>query len=155
MMARRRELSPDISMLREIVQVLQDEPRYEAASRRIDEIEQRYVATAGADERLGLQRSAARMAFIAATDKGASFETIAARFRSRCALGFDDLFSELAVLVEFAHACADHDQRDRGLRVLGEARERLAGSGLNPRSTGARQHAHFIDLCRQRLEKGE
>jgi hypothetical protein len=86
-------------MLLEMVKVLRDAPRYAAAARRIDAIERRYVRTAGDTERLGLRRSAARMAFIAATDKGASFESVAKRFRACCALGFNDVFSELAVLV--------------------------------------------------------
>ncbi len=154
-MARRRKQLPHTAMLLEIVQVLKDEPRYDQAGRRIDEIERRYVTTATAEERLGLQRSAARMALIAATDKGAAFDTIADRFQARCMLGFDDLFSELAVLVEFAHACADHTRRATGLQVLGQARERLADSGLPPGHKGAREQTKVIEFCRRRLENDE
>jgi len=94
-MARRREQSPETAMLLEIVQVLRDEPQYAFAARRIDNIVRQYVTVAKADKQLGLQRSAARMAFIAATDKAASFETVSERFRAMCALGFDLLSSEL------------------------------------------------------------
>jgi hypothetical protein len=144
----------DTALLLEIVQVLKEEPLYEVAGNRIDAIERRYLTLAADEEKLGLRRSAARMAFVAATDKGASFEAITERFRARCALGFDDVFSELAVLVEFAHACADHAQRDTGLEVLKSARERLAESGLLPSHTGAREQSKLIESCRRRLVNG-
>jgi hypothetical protein len=51
----------------EIVRVLQVETEYGPALRRIQEIEKRHVASVGTDEQLALRRSAARMAFIAAT----------------------------------------------------------------------------------------
>jgi hypothetical protein len=95
------------------------------------------------------------MAFIAATDKGASFETVSKRFRARCALGFDDVFSELAVLVEFGYACAEFGKRKAGLRVLGLARDRLDCSGMTRRSAFVRQQSELIEQCRRRLEGGE
>jgi hypothetical protein len=152
-MVRRRKPSPDTAMLLEIVKVLRTVPRYAAAARRIDAIEQRYVRAAGEQERLGLRRSAARMAFFAATDKGASFEAVAKRFRARCSLGFDDVFSELAVLVEFGYACAEFGKRKTGLRALGLAQQRLEGSGVKP---AAYVHqSGFIEQCHRRLEGGE
>jgi hypothetical protein len=95
------------------------------------------------------------MAFVAATDKGASFETVSKRFRARCALGFDDVFSELAVLVEFGYTCAEFGKRKAGLRVLGLARERLDGSGMKPRSAFVRQQSDLMEQCRRRLEGAE
>jgi hypothetical protein len=151
----RNQQSHTAAMLLEIVQVLKEEPCYEVAGRRIDEITRRYLTMAAEQERHCLQRSAARMAFSAATDKGASFETITRRFRARCALGFDDVFSELAVVVEFADVCADHAQCATGLRVLEDARGRLASSGLLPNHKGARELSKLIESCRQRLANGE
>src|SRR5258708_7306797 len=84
-MANRREQASVTAMLLEIVHVLRDELQYEVAGSGIDEIERRFVMAAEPDERLGLQRAAARMAFIAATDKGAAFEVVSERFRVRCA----------------------------------------------------------------------
>jgi hypothetical protein len=141
-------------MLLEIVKVLQDERRYAVAVRRIDAIERRYLRTAEEEDQLGLRRSAARMAFIVATDKGASFDAVTRRFRARCALGFDDVFSELAVLVEFGYTCSEFGKRQAGLRALGLARERLDGSGIEPRAAYVRQQAELIERCRRRLEGG-
>ena len=154
-MSPHREQPTTTAMLLEIVQVLHDEPRYEAAGRRIDDIERRFVMAAESDERLGLRRSAARMAFIVATDKGAPFEAVSKRFRARCALGFEDVFSELTVLVEFAHACSEFGERDAGLRVLGQARERLSGTGRRPRSAFVRRQSEYMELCRRCLEGGD
>ena len=57
-MVRRLERSAENAMLIEILKVLQDEPRYAVAARRIDAIERRYLPTVAKEERLGLQRSA-------------------------------------------------------------------------------------------------
>ena len=154
-MARRCERSPDTAMVLEMTHVLLDEPRYAVAAGRIDAIARRHLTSAEAHHRLVFERSAARMAFMAATDKGASFAALSKRFRARCALGFDLLFSELAVLVEFAYACGELGEREAGLAVLGQAQERLAGSGLKPHSVFFREHSEFIEQCRQRLEGGE
>jgi hypothetical protein len=94
------------------------------------------------------------MAFIAATDMGASFQTVSKRFRARCAIGFDHVFSELAVLVEFGLACAEFGKRRAGLRVLDLARERLDGSGMTPRSAFVRQQSALLAQCRRRLSGG-
>jgi hypothetical protein len=142
-------------MLLEIVKILRDEPRYAVAGRRIDKIGRHYAATVTEEERLGLQRSVARMAFIAATDKGASFETVSKRFWARYALGFDNVCSELAVLVEFAYACAEFGKRNAGFRVLAQAQERLDGSGMKPRSAFVRQQTMLIEACQRRLKGDE
>jgi hypothetical protein len=154
-MSHRPLQTSETTMLLEMVQVLRDEPEHDVAGRRIDEIERRFVTAAEPGERLELQRFAARIAFIAATDKGAPFEAVSERFRARCALGFEDVFSELAVLLEFAHACGDFGEREAGLSVLEQARARLGGSGMTPRSPFVRQQSTFIEACRRRLEGRE
>jgi hypothetical protein len=150
-MGRRRERSPDTALLLEILEVLRVEPAYATVANRIAEIERRHVAAAGTDEKLTLQRSAARMAFAAATDKGAPFEEVVTRFRRVCELGFSLLFSELANFVEFAHVCGLHRCAEEGLAALDQARVRLEGSGLKPESAFFRQQVVMIEQCRQRL----
>jgi len=153
-MRRRRKHSRDNAMLIEIAKVLRDEPRYSVAARRINEITRSFLPTVAQEKQLDLRRSAARMALIAATDIGAAFETVAKRFRARCVLGFDDVFSELAVFIDFAYACADSCKRKAGLRVLGQAQERLDGSGMKLRSEFVRHQSRLIEQCRRLLEGG-
>ena len=66
---RRPDQVPETAMLLQIVQVLREEQKYETAARRIDEIERHFVSAASPSKRRTLRRSAARMAFVAATDK--------------------------------------------------------------------------------------
>jgi hypothetical protein len=150
---RRPDQVPETAMLLQIVQVLREEQKYETAARRIDEIERHFVSAASPSKRRTLRRSAARMAFVAATDKGASFETVSERFRARCGLGFIDIASELAVLVEFAYACCEFRQRAAGLRVLGRARRKLAGSSMKSGSRFVRLQTKLMEQCRRRLEE--
>ena len=55
----------------------------------------------------------------------------------------------------FASACGRFDKREVGLSVLDQARERLAASGLKPRSVAVRRFSGFLDRCRRRLDGGE
>src|SRR5262245_4109325 len=70
-MTRRRQRSPDAAMLREILEVLREQPGYARAARRIGAIERRYLAAVtDAGDQLPLRHAAARMVFLAAVDGG-------------------------------------------------------------------------------------
>jgi hypothetical protein len=113
------------AMRNAISQVLGGEADYQNAARRIDEIERRFVVVAKGASYRDLRRLAARMAFDAAVDKGASFEDISTRYQRMCELGFRSIRSELTALVQFAYACFEYGRRDEGLQVLAQASERL------------------------------
>ncbi len=155
-MASERVRSPETAMLGEIVQALRTEAGYEGVAGRIDEIEQRYAsAAAGADGLPALRRAAARMGLAAAVVKRAPFDEVSARFRRACALGFIDPAAELAVLLEFAHACHALGRGDAGLKVLTRAEGCLVSRpGYNPAPAFVRQQSEVIRDCRQRLEGG-
>jgi hypothetical protein len=135
-------------MILAINRVLHEEREYGAAVRRIDDIERRYLRAAELEERLELQRLAARRAFEAATDMGASFEEVSTRFRRLCWLGFHSTSAEMGKLIQFAYACVEYGHREEGLRLLARAHERLPESRLNPQS----RVPALLKRCRQLLE---
>src|SRR5216684_416903 len=122
------ELSPEKAMIKEIVQAYRDESQYEVAAPRVDEIAQRYLKSAEPHERLDMERTAARLALDVATDRGAPFDALSERFHARCALGFRDICSELAVLTDFGFACSELGEREAGSQVVSQAQERLAAA---------------------------
>jgi hypothetical protein len=134
-----------------IRQVLREEKDYQTAARRIDDIERRYAVVAKGTAYIDLRRLAARKAFVAATDKGASFEDISARYQRMCDLGFYSIPSELATLVEFAYACLESGHREEGLHVLLQARERLQAAPIDSQS----RLSVLIERCGQLLESGD
>jgi hypothetical protein len=135
------------AMLLEIVQVLKDERDYVTVASRIDEIERRYVDAAEGDERRALQQLAARHAFSAATELGASFGEVSARFHRISEIGFYSPSTEMTVLIEFAEACGSFGYREQGLQILDQARQRLPATGLKLQS----EVLAVIERCRQRL----
>ncbi len=139
---------PKKEMNRAISQVLCDEPDYQAAARRIDDIERSYVVIAKGEAYLDLRRLAARRAFTAATDKGASFEDISTRFHRMREVGFYSECSELAILVEFAYACFEYGHQEEGLRVLAQARERFHHTAIDSQS----RLPELIEWCGQLLK---
>jgi hypothetical protein len=133
-----------------INQVLREETDYQTAARRIDEIAFRYVVVSKGTAYLDLRRLAARKAFVAATDKGASFEDISARYQRMCDLGFCSILSELVTLVEFAYVCLESGHREEGLHVLLQARERLHAAPIHSQS----RLSVLIERCGQLLGSG-
>ena len=150
-MAHPSERWPETAMALEIVQVLKDDLEFDTAASRIEEIELRYVAAAEGEDCLVLQQVAARLALIAATDLGASFQDVSARFHRICEIGFSSPHSEILVLIEFADVCCSFGHREEGLRVLAQASGRLPESGLKLQSAVS----VVIEGCRKRLEGGE
>ena len=149
----RKQRSHHSAMMREIVTVLQTEPRYALAVRRIDAIERRYLESAPTAERISLQQSAARMALIAATDKDASYSALARRYLARTALGFWSVESELAVVLDFAFACADNRKRKAGLAALSQADQVINKPGVKRRSESILLYRRLIAKCRSQLDR--
>jgi hypothetical protein len=139
---------PTSAMTNAIRQVLREEADYQTAARRIDEIERRYVVVAKGASFRDLRRLAARIAFDAAIDKGASFEEISTRYQRTCELGFLSIRSELVTLVQFAYACLEYGNLDEGLRVLALARERLPAVTIDSQQL---RLSVLIERCRKLL----
>jgi hypothetical protein len=144
-------VDPKKEMNLAISQVLREELDYQTAARRIDDIERRHVVVAKGTAYIDLRRLAARKAFVAAMDKGASFEDISARYQRMCDLGFYSILSELATFVEFAYACLESGHGEEGLHALLQARERLPAAPIDSQS----RLSVLIERCEQLLKSGD
>jgi hypothetical protein len=140
------------AMMLQILQVIRSEEQYDSAGKRIDEIGQRYVLTADPRIQMELRRRVARMALYAAINRGGSFQDVSDRFLSRCALGFLEIHSELAVLLEFAHSCGNFDQRSAGIQVLAEARNRLLENRAEILARAFDEYSEQIESCQEQLD---
>src|SRR5262249_4765737 len=147
-------IKAEVSMMREIVQALKQEPAYRKQTRRILRIERRYLTTVKhQSEKQGLRRLTAKLLLVAASDNAKSFRTVTIRFNRLGQLGFTDLVSEMYACLEYGWCCKRFGKPEVGLRLLQGIRDKLLAAAPKCSTTAMRSYLKMVERDLKELEK--